>query len=349
MNKEQQNAAKNAMIEWLSNPNELGKAPFKIECAKEFELHDMLYYIFKFKEKLTGNWMLAVCGGYEDDSLEHCGHIFSKMDPYHDKSAVKDATAIVEDIRSYWMERARTQELFQENYKKNQDFITQDVIPAEDIENQFVKTETRFFLTVGHVDCPTGMIVVADPLAYLPDLSFSPTLSKSIPIGTYPVEVSICRQEGLGIRMCTAKLKVTESRAIKYEKATATKDTVIQLKQDTMEGFPVDAGMMCFCDEKVAHEFKDFLDKWHESNSGKNHYDDYFQAFFAESFNLLPAYQQEDGDFIEWANPNTGNKMVMIASGFGDGFYNCYYGYDSEDEICEIIVPMVNPSIFELS
>ena len=45
-------------------------------------------------------------------------------------------------------------------------------------------------------------------------------------------------------------------------------------------------------------------------------------------------------------NPDTGSKMVMIASGFGDGFYNSYYGYDAENEICEIIVPMVNPDIF---
>ena len=38
--------------------------------------------------------------------------------------------------------------------------------------------------------------------------------------------------------------------------------------------------------------------------------------------------------------------MVMIASGLGDGFYSAYYGYDSAGEICQIIVPMVNPSLF---
>lgn len=69
--------------------------------------------------------------------------------------------------------------------------------------------------------------------------------------------------------------------------------------------------------------------------------------FFTESEKALPAYQREDGDFIEWTNPNSRNKMVMIASGFGDGFYQSFWGYDKENELCELIVPMVNPDIFE--
>lgn len=44
---------------------------------------------------------------------------------------------------------------------------------------------------------------------------------------------------------------------------------------------------------------------------GKNHYDDYFAVFFAESEKALPAYQREGGDFIEWANPVSGNRLVL--------------------------------------
>lgn len=52
MNKEQLYAAQTAMIEWLSDPHELGKKPFKIECAGEFDFNEMHYYIFKFKASL---------------------------------------------------------------------------------------------------------------------------------------------------------------------------------------------------------------------------------------------------------------------------------------------------------
>ena len=114
-----------------------------------------------------------------------------------------------------------------------------------------------------------------------------------------------------------------------------------------MHGFPVDAGMMCFIDAGAAENFRRFLDKWHKENPGKNHYDDYFAAFFAESDKKLPAYQREGGDFMEWTNPDGGERMVQIASGFGDGFYQSYWGFDETGEVCELIVPMVDPDLFD--
>lgn len=346
MNKEQLQAAENAMVEWLSHQGELGKAPYKIKHAKTFELHELQYYVFKFKKALFGEWMLGVCGGYENDGLEHCGHIFSEYKKYSDPTAVSDATEIVEKIRAYWMEKARQHEEFNTKFRLNTDFRTQDEIPADDIHRQFVKSESRFYIRVGEIDCPTGNIVTADPLAYLPSRNFSPILAESVPAGTYPVEVSICRQAEIGLRMCTAKLKLKETKAEIYKKTTAIRDSAIKARDGILEGFPVDAGMICFCDTQTAEEYRTFLDRWYAENPNGNHYDDYFSGLFAESYKKLPAYQREGGDFIEWKNPDTGSKMVMIASGFGDGFYNSYYGYDIENEICEIIVPMVNPDIF---
>jgi len=343
MNIKQREAAQKAMSEWLEHPEELGKKPFKIECAKEFDLHDLHYYVFKFKTKMLGDWFMGVCGGYEGDDLEHCGHVYSKMQKYDEAAAVEEATAIVEEIRAYWMKQADFQEKFQTNVK----FRTQEEITVSDIESQFVHSESRFYLAIGEIDCPTGNIVVADPLAYLPSAKFSPMLAEKIPTGKYPVIVSICRHQDIGIRMCTAKLKIKDTKVVQYVMAKAVPETAIPLKDGkTMEGFPVDAGLMCFVDAKVANEYIDFLDKWYKENPNANHYDDYFADFFAKSFEAMPAYQREGGDFIEWSNPDTGSKMVMISSGLGDGLYMAYYGYDEAGEIADIIVPLVNPEIF---
>lgn len=102
---EQRAAATKAMTDWLSHPNELGKAPSKIEIAGEFDLHGMHYYIFKYKQSLFGKWLLGVCGGYEDKELEHCGHVFSDMSQYDEKNARQSAVSIVEHIRAYWMKQ----------------------------------------------------------------------------------------------------------------------------------------------------------------------------------------------------------------------------------------------------
>lgn len=344
MNKQQRVAAEKSMSEWLSHQDELGKAPAKIECAKEFDLHGLHYYIFRFKQKLPGEWMLGVCGGYEDGSEEHCGHVYSRMTKYNDKTAVEDAVEMVEAIRSYWMERARMQEAFQEKFKANTEFRTGAEIDAWKINSQFVRSESRYFLTAGETDCPSGRLFAADPLAYLPGSQFFFTFEKEIPAGRYPVEVSICRNSMTGIRMCTARLKIKDTEAVKFVRAEGTAEAISE--EGTAGGFPVDAGMMTLCDAQTAGEYRAFIKKWYESHPDGNHYDDYFAAFFAESEKMLPAYQREGGDFIEWTNPDTGRKMVMIASGFGDGFYCCYYGYDAGGDLCQIIVPMVDPSLF---
>ena len=78
----QRQAAYEAMKEWLIHPQELGKAPSKLEHAGEFDLHGLHYYIFKYKKSMLGPWLLGVCGGYEEGETEHCGHVFSEMEPY---------------------------------------------------------------------------------------------------------------------------------------------------------------------------------------------------------------------------------------------------------------------------
>ena len=112
MNSRQLFAAQENMVEWLADPHELGKKPSKIECAGEFDLHDMHYYIFKYKTGLLGSWLVGVSGGFEEDDLEPCGHTFSEMQKYDAATAQGDCIAMVEKIRAYWMEQAKK---FQQN------------------------------------------------------------------------------------------------------------------------------------------------------------------------------------------------------------------------------------------
>lgn len=110
MNTAQMNAALAAMTEWLAHPQELGRAPTEIEYTGTFDLYEMRYYIFKYKESAPGKWLLGVCGGYEGDELEHCGHVYSEMEEYDESTAVEQAVKMVEMIRSYWIEQAKQAE-----------------------------------------------------------------------------------------------------------------------------------------------------------------------------------------------------------------------------------------------
>ena len=120
MDNRQKETALAAMTAWLSHAQELGHKPAEIECTGTFVLHDMTYYIFKYKDTKDSEWLLGVNGGYEGDRLSDCGHTFSEMEPYNEKTAVKDATALVEMVRSYWMEQAKQAE---EREKKAGTFV----------------------------------------------------------------------------------------------------------------------------------------------------------------------------------------------------------------------------------
>lgn len=103
---DQRENAMQCMIEWLSHENELGKKPYQIQIAGEFDLHDLHYYIFKFKKSRFSSWLVGVCGGYHEDEIGHCGHIFSQLEDYHEETAKQKCIDMVEMIREYWMNKA---------------------------------------------------------------------------------------------------------------------------------------------------------------------------------------------------------------------------------------------------
>lgn len=99
--KKQQEAASLAMRAWISGENTFGKKPAALECAGEFDVLNLHYYYFRFRLSLRGKWLLAVCGGYEKNSLTHCGHIFSEGKPFDERTAKGQALALVGIIRHF--------------------------------------------------------------------------------------------------------------------------------------------------------------------------------------------------------------------------------------------------------
>jgi len=96
MNTSQMNSAKESLVTWLQQPEELGKMPNKIEWAGEFDMLGVHYYIFRFRKYFFGKWMVGVCGGYREDEAEHCGHVGSEYQRYNEDTAENDCAYLVE-------------------------------------------------------------------------------------------------------------------------------------------------------------------------------------------------------------------------------------------------------------
>ena len=234
-----------------------------------------------------------------------------------------DLIFIEEDGEKYFI-NAKTNEQIREKVKspfmiafeKNLDFLRKDEYSKEFIENLFTESDRISLHTIGEVDFPTGQIIIADPLCYLHSEENRKILDRTIPIGKYEVELAILNSKTISKRVAGARLKIKNDKIIRYEQT--------QNKSSNLNGFGVDAGLASFCDASVAEEYTKFY-----SNN------DYF-------IKLLQGKQ-----FIHWEIPGTNHKIAMFETGFGDGYYMSLYGLNEKDEVCELVIPFINPELID--
>ena len=234
-----------------------------------------------------------------------------------------DLIFIEEDGDKYFI-NAKTNEQIREKVKspfmiafeKNLSFLRKDEYSKEFIENLFTESNRISLHTVGEVDFPTGQVIIADPLCYLHSEENRKILDRTIPIGKYEVELAILNSKTISKRVAGARLKIKNDKIIRYEQT--------QNKSSNLNGFGVDAGLASFCDASVAEEYTKFY-----SNN------DYF-------IKLLQGKQ-----FIHWELPGTNHKIAMFETGFGDGYYMSLYGLNEKDEVCELVIPFINPEIID--
>ena len=234
-----------------------------------------------------------------------------------------DLIFIEEDGEKYFI-NAKTNEQIREKVKspftiafeKNLDFLRKDEYSKEFIENLFTESDRISLHTIGEVDFPTGQVIIADPLCYLHSEENRKILDRTIPIGKYEVELAILNSKTISKRVIGARLKIKNEKIIRYEQT--------QNKSSNLNGFGVDAGLASFCDATVAEEYTKFY-----SNN------DYF-------IKLLQGKQ-----FIDWEIPGTNHKIAMFETGFGDGYYMSLYGLNEKDEVCELVIPFINPELVD--
>ena len=61
-----------------------------------------------------------------------------------------------------------------------------------------------------------------------------------------------------------------------------------------------------------------------------------------ENAKAYPKYQGDCGDWLNWTVPDTDCNLPIFASGWGDGYYPVYFGYDAKGEICAVYVRFID-------
>jgi hypothetical protein len=197
-------------------------------------------------------------------------------------------------------------------------------------------------LEIGTVSLPSGEIIVCDPLVCL---SETPPYFKTVPAGEYAVVLAVLApDDGDCARYAAARVRFSDTEAVRYEEALTGSETLSKVNEAGEGfGFCVDAGMACICDAKARAAYLVFEKDW-ESRAEENDdlYGDYFEGLLIANAEAHPKYQRDGGDWLNWQIPGTDYRIPIFASGFGDGVYPVWFGFDADDNICSLVVQLID-------
>lgn len=191
---------------------------------------------------------------------------------------------------------------------------------------------------LGDLNVTTGKIIACDPLISLCDAS---PFTRTIAPGKYPVTACVVKTESYGERHAFVKLEFNKETATKWEMALLKDQDVDSLTdEDEIFGFPVDAGLACFCDEATQKLYNKFDEDFMIKNPKGNIYDDHIEAEFRKN-SCHPNDPESVGDWINFCIPHQPDEnVIMFSSGLGDGIYPSYWGISEEGNVCSLVVDL---------
>lgn len=152
--------------------------------------------------------------------------------------------------------------------------------------------------------------------------------------------------ETYGDRYVCVTVEINEQKPVRYDLAMLEdEDLEEELGEDSFFGFCVDTGMGCIADIKVQKAFQMYWEQRLEENNDIDLYHDLFCSLLEENAKKYPKYQREYGDWINWNIPETDCNLPIFSSGWGDGVYPCYFGYDAEGNVCGVYVHFIDIAV----
>lgn len=237
------------------------------------------------------------------------------------------------------MEKIHASEKWLKKYEEVKNLLTSPVNYAQCFEMKEIQGKEVFVLDMGEVNFPTGEILVRDPLVWL-HRDEKPYL-QSVPVGKFRIKTLVAKIEEDHYRYVMSRVKFTEEEPVVYYEALKGDENLDSLEEGSIFGFSVDAGLATIVDVETKNAYCDFEDSWYEENPNKNIYDDFFADIFEKNAVENPLYQREGGDWINFRIPNTNLSIPMIQTGFGDGVYPVYFGYDKNKNLCDIVIEYI--------
>ncbi|SRR5260221_4580566 len=169
---------------------------------------------------------------------------------------------------------------------------------------------------VGELVLETGHLVACDPLV----ISDAQPFTLRLPTGSFPVLLSIA-QAANDQRVAFSSIRFSEKTPIEWSLLTNANQDLSKLREDEYFGYSVDAGTGCFMDLSVSQALVKKLEK---------------QPNFYET--IIAGLEKNDVPTWSWLDMALGpGNLIAFSSGYGDGLYATYGGFDSQQKIAAVV------------
>ncbi len=167
---------------------------------------------------------------------------------------------------------------------------------------------------LGDLAVPTGQLVACDPLASIEPKPFALRVAP----GRYATVASVAALSNGDERIACVMLRLREAPVARWELARLAGQEEITLGAGEFFGYPVDAGVGCFMDAQAAAA----LAARYEAD----------ESYDEAVIDALETNRSLGWDYANLMLDDTnGLNVILFASGWGDGVYASYWGYDAND------------------
>lgn len=185
-----------------------------------------------------------------------------------------------------------------------------------------VETVPFRIVEAGSLKLPSGRICVADPFIALTDAR---PLAQPTPTGTFPVRLAVADFPTGGLRVAFARVDFSGTPVARWSMAVIEGQDIATLRGDEIFGYGVDAGTGAFFDPlagkaaaRLLHANPDAWEDW-QTEGERNGPKAVGPHFFLLDLALGEA------------------NAIMFGSGWGDGFYASWFGYDADGNVAALV------------
>ncbi len=173
-------------------------------------------------------------------------------------------------------------------------------------------------IEAGKLKSTTGKIIATDPILMYDDESYS----ERVKPGTYNVYIYVGKTENRKKQTVAAELRINDNPPVKWKMALLSGESANGFAQDEFMGYEVENGLGCFMDESVMG----ILDTMSEEELDK------YEKSVRDAVKL-----NECSCANIVVDESTGRNIIIFASGWNEGTFPTYYGYDKNKKLARLV------------